>query len=115
QTFYFPHNIDFRGRAYPLPTYLNHMGADHVRGLLKFAEGKELGEHGLRWLKIHLANVFGFSKASLDEREAFTEENLRNVFDSATSPLGGSRWWLDGEDPWQCLAACFELKAALEL
>lgn len=114
QTFYFPHNIDFRGRAYPLPTYLNHMGADHVRGLLKFSEGKELGEYGLRWLKIHLANVFGYSKASLNEREAFTEENLRNVFDSATNPLGGSRWWLDGEDPWQCLAACFELKAALE-
>lgn len=114
QTFYFPHNIDFRGRAYPLPTYLNHMGADHVRGLLRFGKGKELGEHGLRWLKIHLANVYGFSKASLNEREAFTEQHLRNVFDSATNPLNGSRWWLEGEDPWQCLAACFELKAALE-
>ena len=115
QTFYFPHNIDFRGRAYPLPTYLNHMGADHVRGLLRFANGKELGEHGLRWLKIHLANVFGFSKASLDERAAFTEKHIKNVIESATNPLGGSRWWLTGEDPWQCLAACFELKAALEL
>lgn len=114
QTFYFPHNIDFRGRAYPLPTYLNHMGADHVRGLLRFAEGKPLGEHGLRWLKIHLANVFGFSKASLDERAAFTDENLKNIFESATNPLDGSRWWLQAEDPWQCLAACFELKAALE-
>ncbi|PKS09140.1 hypothetical protein jhhlp_003754 [Lomentospora prolificans] len=114
QTFYFPHNIDFRGRAYPLPTYLNHMGADHVRGLLRFGTGKELGEQGLRWLKIHTANVYGFSKASLSEREAFTEENLRNIFDSATNPLNGSRWWLEAEDPWQCLAACFELKAALE-
>ncbi|KAJ8122584.1 hypothetical protein O1611_g9804 [Lasiodiplodia mahajangana] len=53
QTFYFPHNMDFRGRAYPIPAYLNHMGADHVRGLLKFAKGKELGENGLRWLKVH--------------------------------------------------------------
>ncbi|SPN99699.1 related to DNA-directed RNA polymerase, mitochondrial [Cephalotrichum gorgonifer] len=115
QTFYFPHNIDFRGRAYPLPTYLNHMGADHVRGLLRFAEGKELGEQGLRWLKIHLANVFGFSKASLNEREAFAEENMPNVLDSVANPLGGRRWWLEGEDPWQCLAACFELKAAMDL
>ncbi len=27
-TMYFPHNLDFRGRAYPIPPHLNHMGAD---------------------------------------------------------------------------------------
>ncbi|WYZ46109.1 hypothetical protein EsH8_IX_000334 [Colletotrichum jinshuiense] len=114
QTFYFPHNIDFRGRAYPLPTYLNHMGADHVRGILRFARGKELGEKGLKWLKVHLANVFGFDKASLKDRESFAMDNLVNIFDSANKPLTGNRWWLKAEDPWQCLATCFELKAALE-
>ncbi|KAL2760282.1 hypothetical protein ACRALDRAFT_1091089 [Sodiomyces alcalophilus JCM 7366] len=114
QTFYFPHNIDFRGRAYPLPTYLNHMGADHVRGLLRFAKGKELGERGLKWLKVHLANVYGFDKASLKERESFATDNVVNIFDSATKPLTGNRWWLQAEDPWQCLATCIELKAALE-
>ncbi|KAK1980368.1 DNA-dependent RNA polymerase [Colletotrichum cereale] len=114
QTFYFPHNIDFRGRAYPLPTYLNHMGADHVRGILRFAKGKELGEEGLKWLKVHLANVFGFDKASLKDRESFAMDNLVNIFDSANKPLDGNRWWLKAEDPWQCLAACYELKAALE-
>lgn len=25
----------------------------------------------------------------------------------------GSRWWLQAEDPWQCLACCFEITAAL--
>ncbi|RYP19296.1 hypothetical protein DL767_009685 [Monosporascus sp. MG133] len=115
QTFYFPHNMDFRGRAYPIPTYLNHMGADHTRGLLRFAVGKELGENGLRWLKVHLANVFGFDKASLREREAFAVDNLANITDSVTNPLNGERWWLKAEDPWQCLATCFELKAALDL
>ncbi|KAK1965469.1 DNA-dependent RNA polymerase [Colletotrichum sublineola] len=114
QTFYFPHNIDFRGRAYPLPTYLNHMGADHVRGILRFARGRELGEEGLKWLKVHLANVFGFDKASLKDRESFAMDNLVNIFDSANKPLDGNRWWLKAEDPWQCLAACYELKAALE-
>ncbi|KAI0435300.1 DNA-directed RNA polymerase [Xylaria sp. FL1042] len=114
QNFYFPHNMDFRGRAYPIPTYLNHMGADHVRGLLRFATGRELGENGLRWLKVQLANVFGFDKASLDEREAFATDHVKDIFDSATNPLTGQRWWLKAEDPWQCLAACFELKAALE-
>jgi len=114
QTFYFPHNMDFRGRAYPLPTYLNHMGADNVRGLLKFSEGKALGEAGLRWLKVHLSNVFGYDKASLKEREQFTVDHHADIVDSATSPLTGQRWWLQAEDPWQCLAACFELKAALD-
>jgi len=31
---YFPHNMDFRGRVYPIPPHLNHMGADINRGLL---------------------------------------------------------------------------------
>ncbi|KAL5594125.1 hypothetical protein BROUX41_001171 [Berkeleyomyces rouxiae] len=114
QTFYFPHNIDFRGRAYPLPTYLNHMGADHMRGILLFGKGRPLGEKGLRWLKIHLANVAGYDKASLDEREAFAMEHLQDIYDSATNPLNGKRWWLESEDAWQTLAACFELKAALD-
>lgn len=115
QVIYFPHNVDYRGRAYPLPTYLNHMGADHMRSLLKFANGKELGAAGLRWLKIHMANVYGFDKASFDEREAFATDNLDKIVESATNPLHGSRWWLKAEDPWQCLAACFELKAAHDL
>ncbi|KUJ16230.1 DNA/RNA polymerase [Mollisia scopiformis] len=113
EQFYFPHNIDFRGRAYPIPPYLNHMGADHCRGLLTFGEGRELGETGLKWLKIHLANVFGYDKASLREREEFAMKHLDSVIDSATKPLVGARWWLEAEDPWQCLAACIELNNAL--
>lgn len=114
ESFYFPHNLDFRGRAYPIPPYLNHMGADHCRGLLKFGKGKELGESGLRWLKIHLANVYGFDKASLSEREEFANNHLTDAYDSVTNPFKGQRWWLNAEDPWQCLAACMELKNALD-
>ena len=114
ETFYFPHSVDFRGRAYPVPPYLNHMGADNCRGLLMFGEGKELGKEGLVWLKVHLANVFGYDKASFEERRQFTEGHLSEIYNSASSPLKGNRWWLKAEDPWQCLAACIELKNALE-
>ncbi|KAF7196602.1 DNA-directed RNA polymerase, mitochondrial [Pseudocercospora fuligena] len=114
ETLYFPHNMDFRGRAYPIPPYLNHMGADNVRGLLVFADGKELGENGLRWLKIHMATVAGHDKASLEERVEFTMEHLDDIYDSVRDPLGGRRWWLQAEDAWQTLAACFELTAALD-
>ncbi|KAJ6262007.1 hypothetical protein Dda_2808 [Drechslerella dactyloides] len=113
EEFYFPHNVDFRGRAYAMPPHLNHIGNDLCRGLLKFSEKKPLGESGLRWLKIHLANLCGFDKASLKAREEWTEANLEKVFDSARKPLEVTRWWLQSEDPWQTLATCFELEEAL--
>jgi DNA-directed RNA polymerase, mitochondrial len=55
--------------------------------LLLFHEGKPLGARGLRWLKIHLANVYGLDKMKLDEREEFAMNSLENVFDAADHPL----------------------------
>ncbi|OLL22655.1 DNA-directed RNA polymerase, mitochondrial [Neolecta irregularis DAH-3] len=110
---YFPHNLDFRGRAYPIPPHFNHLGDDLSRGLLNFYEGKELGESGFRWLKIHLANVYGYDKASFSEREDFAMQHLTDIFDSADNPLDGKSWWQQAEDPWQCFATCLELTEAL--
>ena len=114
EKFYFPHNVDFRGRAYPMSPIFNHMGADNCRGLLAFDKGKELGANGLKWLKIHVASLFGFDKASFEERQKFTDDHLKEVYDSANRGLNGNKWWLQAEDPWQCLAACIELRNALE-
>ncbi|PWW76425.1 DNA/RNA polymerase [Tuber magnatum] len=115
EKFYFPHNIDFRGRAYPIPPNLNHIGNDLSRGLLMFAEGKEVGEAGLKWMKIHLANLAGYDKASFTDRVGYTEENMELIHDSARNPLTGKGWWLKSEDPWQLLASCFALSEALSL
>ena len=114
ENLYFPHNMDFRGRAYPIPPYLNHMGADHCRGLLVFGDGKKLGKTGLMWLRVHVANVFGYDKASFIERKEFADNHIAEIYDSATNPLTGKQWWLKAEDPWQCLATCIELKNALD-
>ncbi|MFS7974174.1 DNA-directed RNA polymerase 1 [Helianthus anomalus] len=113
--FFYPHNLDFRGRAYPMHPHLNHLGSDLCRGILEFAEGRPLGSSGLRWLKIHLANLFagGVDKLSLEGRIAFTESHLDDIFDSADRPLDGGRWWLNAEDPFQCLAVCINLAEAL--
>ncbi|KAI0334261.1 DNA/RNA polymerase [Cubamyces sp. BRFM 1775] len=113
-TIYLPHNVDFRGRAYPIPPHLSHIGDDLSRGLLLFGEAKPLGERGLRWLKIHLANLYGYDKASFDERVEFVHEHLDDIYDSAERPLEGRRWWTKADDPWQCLATCIELRNALE-
>ncbi|KAI9300871.1 hypothetical protein BJ944DRAFT_170100 [Cunninghamella echinulata] len=111
---YFPHNMDFRGRAYPIPPTLNHLGNDLCRGILCFDEPKPLGDNGWKWLKIHLANLYGYDKHSFTERENFTMENLNNIFDSVKNPLTGNKWWLQAENPWQCLAACYEVAAAVD-
>lgn len=113
--FFYPHNLDFRGRAYPMHPYLNHLGSDLCRGVLEFAEGRPLGKSGLRWLKIHFANLFagGVDKLSHEGRLAFTENHLDDIFDSADRPLEGKRWWLNAEDPFQCLAVCMNLTDAL--
>ena len=79
--------MDFRGRAYPIPPHLNHIGDDLSRGLLKFAEAKSLGERGLRWLKIHLANLYGYDKANFDERVEFVMKHMPEIYDSALNPL----------------------------
>eukprot|EP00761_Pharyngomonas_kirbyi_P003872 gb/GECH01003876.1/.p1 GENE.gb/GECH01003876.1/~~gb/GECH01003876.1/.p1 ORF type:complete len:918 (+),score=223.69 gb/GECH01003876.1/:1-2754(+) len=108
--FYFPHNVDFRGRAYPIPPHLNHVGSDVCRGLLQFDKPQPLGTRGLRWLKIHLANLYGKDKFGFEDRIQWVEENMDNVINSAQDPLGGEQWWMNADEPFECLAACFELE-----
>ncbi|KAJ3178579.1 DNA-directed RNA polymerase [Geranomyces variabilis] len=113
ETMYYPHSLDFRGRAYPMPQHLNHIGNDLCRGLLQFAVGKPLGVEGLRWVKIQVAALAGHDKVSFEERERYTNDHLDDIYDSADHPLDGRRWWLTGDSPWQLLAACKELARAL--
>jgi len=55
---YFPYNLDFRGRAYPVPPHLSNVGSDLSRGLLVFSESKPLGKRGLYWLKVRELNFY---------------------------------------------------------
>lgn len=36
------------------------------------------------------------------------------VRDSALRPLDGDGWWKEADSPWQCLAVCKDLTAALD-
>lgn len=113
EVFYFPHNLDFRGRVYPIPPHLNHMGSDLCRALLTFSTGKPLGAVGYRWLQIHLSNLMGNDKVAFDDRVAFTQDHMEQVLDSADAPLDGKQWWLAADYPWQALATCKELANAV--
>lgn len=110
---YYPHTLDFRGRAYPMHPHLNHMGNDLCRGLMTFAEPRPLGARGWHWLMVHLYNVHAGGKQSMDDRVRWSEERLPQVLATARDPLGEveaeGRWWLKAESPFQCLAVCREI------
>uniref|UniRef100_A0A183AYT0 DNA-directed RNA polymerase n=1 Tax=Echinostoma caproni TaxID=27848 RepID=A0A183AYT0_9TREM len=114
RVFWFPHSMDFRGRVYPCPPHFHHMGSDIARGLIVFAKGLPLGPNGLNWLKIHLVNLTGLKKRCPNsERLEFANSILDEIIDSAVNPFEGRRWWQEQEEPWQTLACCREIFAAL--
>ncbi|XP_040896207.1 DNA-directed RNA polymerase, mitochondrial isoform X2 [Toxotes jaculatrix] len=114
EIFWFPHNMDFRGRTYPCPPYLNHLGSDVTRAILVFAEGKPLGPKGLDWLKIHLVNLTGLKKrSSLQGRLEYANTIMEDILDSADNPLNGKKWWMNADEPWQALACCMEIAKAV--
>ena len=105
---YFPHQLDFTGRSYPINLYLNHHGDDVSRGMLTFAKGKPLGENGLEWIKVHTATCFGIDKVPFDERIVWVDDSMGDILKSARDPLG-QEYWRKADKPFQFLAACIEL------
>lgn len=112
ERFYFPYQLDFRGRAYCLPPLVNPQSDDIGRSLLEFADGKPLGDGGVRWLQIHLANSFAECKGTLNERVNWVLKNSKKIRESAADPFG-RRWWMKADKAWRFLAACFEWDAYL--
>lgn len=107
EAIYFPYQLDFRGRIYAIPSF-NPQGNDVTKGLLHFADGKAI-EDGVAagWLAIHGANVYGFDKASLEDRIGWVEENADAIYACAADPVV-NRFWCEADKPFQFLAFCFE-------
>ncbi|MBI4595002.1 MAG: hypothetical protein HY730_01320 [Candidatus Tectomicrobia bacterium] len=114
--FFFPHQLDYRGRAYPIPPILNPQSDDLGRALLVFADGKLLGNKGADWLAVHLANMFGYDKASFDDRVKWVHDNQDKILEFVAQPEKISQIWGDAriDKPWCFLAACLEWKGYLK-
>lgn len=104
---YFPTVCDWRGRIYPVPSFVNPQSDDSGRALLHFAEGVPLGEEGHIFLAIHGANTYGEDKASFTERVQWVLDNEEMILDCAMNPLS-CRSWCDAAEPYSFLAFCFE-------
>lgn len=109
---YFPHNLDFRGRVYPL-TQLSPQGTDFCKSLLEFADGHPLGDSGVAWLAIQGANCYGLDKKPLEERIAWVYENSELILKTAKDPLVNLEW-TETDSPWEFLAFCFEWSDFME-
>lgn len=109
---FFPYQLDFRGRIYAVP-HINPQGPDYQKGLLRFAQGKPLGEEGWKWLAIQGANVAGYDKASLEDRVNWVLENEDEILRIAADPYEHRGWATEVggiaiDKPWQFLAFAFE-------
>jgi DNA-directed RNA polymerase len=112
--FYVPMNCDFRGRVYGIP-HFNFQREDHVRSLFQFAQGMLIGNDGLNWLAIHVANCGNFdvvSKRPWNERITWAENNRFMITRTARDPIATVEWWRDADAPFSFVAGCIELAAA---
>jgi DNA-directed RNA polymerase len=113
--FYFPYNLDFRGRVYTIPAYLQPQGDDVARGLLHFADGKALDTpEAEEWLAIHGANCLAeisgikLDKLPLAERAQWVRDNSAEIVAVAEDPFTNDWWMSVADTPFQFLAFCFE-------
>jgi len=107
---WFPFTLDWRGRAYAAPPYLNPQGTDLAKGLLEFGEARPIEtKEQADWFYVHIANTWGEDKCSLEERVAWVHKNKDRILRTATDPMG-DRWWTEADKPWSFLAACLEYR-----
>lgn len=88
--FYLPSFMDFRGRIYPYPHYLNYQGVDIARSLIEFAKGCDINDNNIEVIYQYLANTAGKSKLTIKskikwainfiENLNFQGNNLNNLF-----------------------------------
>jgi DNA-directed RNA polymerase len=113
--YYIPWSFDYRGRAYPIPSFLTPQDTDFGKSLIKFAEEAPITEDGVKWLAFQVATTYGLDKATLGDRlEWVTKaENIQLITRIAIDPIGNIGDWEGADEPFQFLAACEEYYAVV--
>ena len=94
-TWYLPFSYDYRGRAYPIPSFLTPQDTDFGKSLLISDKGAPITDEGKDWLSFQVATCFGLDKASWQERIDWCKEpaNEYRIIGVATDPLGKIGEW----------------------
>ena len=111
RSFFYPYQLDFRGRIYPKPAMLSPQGADYSRALIKFKYGKQMKENNsFDDFAIAGAGLYGeVDKEDIQTRKEWVRERLDIFIGYAKEPLTNTDW-AKADKPFCFLAWCFELK-----
>lgn len=106
--------LDSRGRMY-YRGKMNPQGSDRAKSIVQFHEGKELGDRGLYWLKVALANSFGQDSIRFDKRVQWVDDNIEPILEGAVRPQDSDFFRSNTEAPCLAVAYARELHSALQL
>ena len=109
--FWYPYQLDFRGRIYPKSPMLSPQSADYARALIKFKFGKPMGsDEAFNNFAVAGAGLFGETdKEELSVRRQWVIDNADKIISTANSPLTDT-WWTDADKPFSFLAWCMEYR-----
>ena len=97
---------DYRGRLYYSEPFLNFQGSDLARGILQFARGKPMDDHGLLWLAVHTACCYNQSYnideipewCEADYLSYLQEEGLESISVDKMTLKDRIRWTSENHD-----------------
>ncbi len=108
---YYPARLDFRQRFYYTGSP-NLQGQDSAKACLHFAEKKPLGQEGVFWLKVSIANCFGLDKDAFEARAKWTTDNWELLVQGLQDPVDAPLWRECKDAPFGAYAAVWELNQA---
>jgi len=109
--FWYPYQLDFRGRIYPKSPMLSPQSADYARALIKFKFGKPIAtEEAFNNFAVAGAGLFGETdKEELPIRRQWVIDNADKIISTANNPLQDT-WWCKADKPFSFLAWCIEYR-----
>lgn len=111
---FFPCNMDFRGRVYPIPAF-SFQGDDLTKGLLLLADTPAAtDEKAEYWMRVAGCEFYGNDKVSFDDQIQWTKDSEEAILSVANDPLGKDKgFWANSDCPVEFLGWCFEYKDML--
>ena len=109
--FWYPYQLDFRGRIYPKSPMLSPQSADYARSLIKFRFGKPMGTNEA-FINFAIAGAGLFGDTDKDElhvRTKWVEDNADKIISTANNPLTDT-FWTEADKPFSFLAWCTEYR-----
>ena len=113
ERFYIPWSFDYRGRAYPIPSFLTPQDTDFGKSLIRFSDESPVTFDANKWLAFQVATTYGRDKDTWDERQQWVLDNISLIENVAKDPIEFLSDWEGAEEPWQFLASCEEYYACI--